>query len=117
MSASDLRIAEKRGHAEAARERFMGTVEEIKLRLAPRTLAQEAWEGAKDKGAEVAEGAVSAVKERPAVAAGVAAGAALILARKPIINLLADLFSDRSKPARQEPVKKRVARPRIKNKE
>ena len=94
MSAADIRVAEKRGDAEAAREALFVTVEEIKARLAPATIASEAWEGAKEKGIAVAEGAVDSVKQRPAIAAGVAAGAALILARKPIINLLAGLFTD-----------------------
>jgi ElaB/YqjD/DUF883 family membrane-anchored ribosome-binding protein len=99
MSSGDIRIAVKRGQAEAARERLVATVDEIKLRLAPKSIAQEAWEGAKDKGAAAAESAVTTVKERPALAAGVAAGAALILARKPIIGLLTNLFSDNDKPA------------------
>lgn len=101
MSAADIRIAEKRGEAEAARARLVGTVEEIKLRLAPRTIAHEAWEGAKDKGVAAADSAVTTVKERPALAAGVAAGAALILARKPIISLLTGLFSDKDHPVRR----------------
>ncbi len=100
MSAADVRIATARGEAEAARQRLASTVEQIKVRLAPATIAHDAWEGAKDKGAEVAEGAVTAVKERPAMVVGVAAGAALILARKPIISLLTGLFSDREKPVR-----------------
>ena len=103
MSASDIRIAQKRGEAVAARERLVGTVEEIKLRLAPKTLAQEAWEGAKDKTVAAANSAVSTVRERPVLAAGVAASAAVILARKPIIGLLTDLFSDRDKPAKSIP--------------
>ncbi len=100
MSAADIRIAEKRGKAEAAREALIETVEEIKIRLAPATIAHDAWEGAKDKGIAVAGGAVDTVKQRPALAAGVAAGAALILARKPIINLLAGLFTDSDRKSR-----------------
>ena len=98
MSAPEIRIAVKRGQAEAARERLVGTVEEIKRRLAPKSIAQEAWEGAKDKGAAVADSAVTTVRERPALAAGVAAGAALILARKPIISLLTGLFGGDDNP-------------------
>ncbi|MEO6247113.1 MAG: hypothetical protein ABIO85_00830 [Sphingomicrobium sp.] len=94
MSAAEIRIAVKRGQAEMAREQFVGTVEEIKLRLAPKTIAQEAWAGAKGKGAAAADSAVTSVRERPALAAGVAAGAALILARKPIVEMLTGLFSD-----------------------
>jgi hypothetical protein len=97
MSAADIRIAEKRGEAEAAREALFDTVEEIKARLAPASIAHDAWEGARDKGVAVAEGAVETVKQRPALAAGVAAGAALVFARKPIINLLAGLFTDRDR--------------------
>ncbi|MEO5640297.1 MAG: DUF3618 domain-containing protein [Sphingomicrobium sp.] len=100
MSAADIRIATARGEAEAARDQLMGTVEAIKLRLAPATIAHEAWEGTKEKGVEVAGSAVTAVKDRPAIAAGVAAGVGLILARKPIIGLLSGLFSDREKPVR-----------------
>lgn len=97
MSAADIRIAEKRGEAEAAREALVGTVDQIKVRLAPATIAHDAWEGAKGKGVAVAGGAVDSVKQRPALAAGVAAGAALILARKPIIGLLAGLFTDKDR--------------------
>jgi len=100
MSAADIRIATARGEAEAAREQLMGTVEQIKLRLAPAAIAHDAWEGTKEKGAEVAGTAVTAVKDRPVMAAGVAAGVGLILARKPIISLLTGLFSDHEKPVR-----------------
>ena len=100
MSAADIRIAEKRGEAEAARLRLMSTVEELKVRLAPKTIAHEAWESTKTKGTAVADTAVTTVRERPALAAGVAAGAALILARKPIISLLSGLFSDTDRPDR-----------------
>ena len=106
MSASDIRIAEKRGQAEAAREALLGTVEEIKTRLAPATIAHDAWEGAKDKGVAAAEGAVETVKQRPVLAAGVAAGAALILARKPIISLLAGLFTDNDRKSNDNPKSK-----------
>lgn len=92
MSAADVRIAAARGNAEAKRQKLMGTLDELKLRLAPKTIAQDAWEGAKDKGSEVADTTMSAVKQRPAVAAGVAAGAALLLARKPLFSLISGLF-------------------------
>ena len=99
MSAADIRIAEKRGQADSARDALLGTVEEIKDRLAPATLASDAWEGAKEKGVSVASGAVDSVIQRPVLAAGVAAGAALIIARKPIFSLLAGLFTDNDRKA------------------
>lgn len=106
MSAADIRIAQKRGEAEAARDALLGTVEEIKLRLAPATVASDAWEAAKDKGSEVAGNAVNVVKQRPVVSAGIAAGVGLVLARKPLIDLLAGLFTDKQKPIRANLKKK-----------
>ncbi|MCA1654019.1 MAG: DUF3618 domain-containing protein [Sphingomicrobium sp.] len=104
MSAADVKIAAARGEADARRQQLLGTVEEIKLRLAPKTIAHDAWEGAKDKGSEVADNTITAVRQRPAVAAGVAAGVALLLARKPLISLVTGLFSDadRSEPHETE---------------
>lgn len=95
MSASDVKIAAARGQAEARRQELMGTIDEIKVRLAPKTIAQGAWEGAKDKSSEVADTTMTAVKERPAVAAGVAAGLALLIARKPLFSLVSGLFSSK----------------------
>lgn len=92
MSGAGIRIAAARGEAEAARARFVTTLDEIKLRLAPKSLAQESWETAKAKGTELADQTLEAVKERPAMIAGVATGAALLIARKPVWNLLAGLF-------------------------
>lgn len=103
MSAADVRIAAARGEAEARRQELAATLETIKLRLAPATIAQDAWQGAKDKSSEVAGTAVSAVKQRPGLAAGVAAGAALLLAHKSLISLVAGLFGDRRHDEHQEP--------------
>ena len=65
MSAADIRIAEKRGQADAARDALLETVDEIKDRLAPGALASDAWEGAKEKGVSVASGAVDSVIPAP----------------------------------------------------
>ena len=46
-----------------------------------------------------ASGAVDSVIQRPVLAVGVAAGAALIIARKPIFSLLAGLFTDNDRKA------------------
>ena len=45
------------------------------------------WDDAKDKGADLAEEAVDAVKARPLAATGILAGLALFLAREPIADL------------------------------
>ena len=94
MSAAEVRIAAARGEAEAHRRRLIATLDAIKQRLAPRSIAHDAWAGAKDKGSEVADSTITAVRQRPAIAAGVAAGAALLLARKPLMGLVMSLFSD-----------------------
>lgn len=78
--------------AEQSKERFMETLHELQHRLAPKTLAQNAWEGARNKGqdawegarnksADLAEDAVDAVRKRPVAAGGIVAGVALFLAR------------------------------------
>lgn len=105
MSAADVRIAAARGDANAKRQKLLGTLDELKVRLAPKTIAQDAWEGAKDKGSEVADTTITAVKQRPAIAAGVAAGAALLLARKPLFSLVTGLFSDSDQPQSSEHIK------------
>lgn len=94
MSAADLRIAAARDAAEARRHELVATLDEIKLRLAPRTIAQDAWQGAKDKGSDVADSAIGAVRQRPGIAAGVVAGAALFFARKPLLDLITGLFAE-----------------------
>ena len=79
-----VRIATARGQADAAKARLMGTVEEAKARLAPKTLAGNAVQAAKDKSIVVADDTVTAVKEKPMMAAGLAGATALLIARKPL---------------------------------
>ena len=82
MSAEEIRRA--RIEAELARERLSTTVSQLQQRLKPGTLASNVWEGVKEKGADVADDAVHAVKARP-VAVSAALGAfTLFLARQPI---------------------------------
>ena len=50
---------------ERSRARLMGTAQELQDRLSPKTLAKGAWQGAKEKGADMAEDAVDAVRTRP----------------------------------------------------
>lgn len=83
--AHQVRIARARGEADAAKERLVATVEELKARIAPKTLASQAFQAAKDKSIVVADDTVTAVQERPLMAAGVAGAAALLIARKPLL--------------------------------
>ena len=66
----------------------------------PADLASDAWEGAKDKGADLAEDAVDAVRKRPVVAGGVVAALALFLAREPIMDHAAKLLNGRMNPTK-----------------
>lgn len=86
-------VAAARIEVERARARLIGTASELQERLRPKTLAREAWEGAKTKGADLAEEAVDAVKARPFIATGIAAAIALFLAREPLIDMATKVAS------------------------
>jgi Protein of unknown function (DUF3618) len=72
---------------ERTRARLMDTAQRLQARISPGTLASNAWQGAKDKGADMAENAVDAVRKRPVAATGVIAAIALFLAREPLKDL------------------------------
>ena len=80
-------IAAARIAAEVARTKLFATAEELQERLSPRTLAKGAWQGAKAKGADIAEDAVDAVRARPLAVGGVMAAITLFLARGPLMDL------------------------------
>lgn len=80
-------IAAARIDVERSRSRVMARAQELQDRLSPKTLAKDAWQGAKEKGAGLAEDAVDAVKSRPLAATGVVAAITLFLAREPLIEL------------------------------
>ncbi|MES2148038.1 MAG: hypothetical protein V4491_09330 [Pseudomonadota bacterium] len=88
----DPKIARAEAAVEAARERLIDTVQDIALQLEPRRLIGELWEDAKNKGADLAEEAVDAVKARPLAATGVVAAIAMFLAREPIADLAGKMF-------------------------
>ncbi|MDQ3143911.1 MAG: hypothetical protein M3Q57_03415 [Pseudomonadota bacterium] len=85
IAAARIEVARRRGALiEIARE--------LQLRLQPATLASEAWEKAKNKGADLAEEAVDAVKSRPVAAGGVVAAIAMFLAREPIKDAAVKIY-------------------------
>ena len=95
-----------------AREALIDTARELQQRLAPRTLARDAWESAKVKGADLAEDAVDAVKRRPVATGGVVAAIAMFLARDPIkhgVSRLVDAMTSDNEP---EEVDAKVPAPR-----
>ena len=80
-------IVTARAEVERRRSRVMATAQELQDRLSPKVLAKDAWQGAKEKGANLAEDAVDAVRARPLAAGGVVAALTMFLAREPLIDL------------------------------
>jgi ElaB/YqjD/DUF883 family membrane-anchored ribosome-binding protein len=93
-------IATARIQVERSRARLMSAAHELQERLSPGTLARDAWQGAKEKGADLAEDAVDAVRARPLAATGIVAAITMFLAREPLLDLasrLVDGVSDKRK--------------------
>src|SRR5207342_3806729 len=80
-------IAAARSEVEHSRARVMAAAQDLQERLSPKTIAKGAWQGAKEKGADLAEDAVDAVRARPLAATGVVAAITMFLAREPLIDL------------------------------
>lgn len=104
-------VAAARTEAERRRSRLMATAHELQDRLSPKTLARDAWEGAKGKGADLAEDAVDAVKARPIAATGVVAAITMFLAREPLMDLagrLVDGAKDKTRKRRKASQKQKT---------
>ncbi|HEY7006260.1 MAG TPA: DUF3618 domain-containing protein [Sphingomicrobium sp.] len=107
MSDESVKAAEFR--VDRARSKMIATLQEISQQLQPHRLVEEAWEKAKDKGADLAENAVDAVRARPLAATGVVAAITMFLAREPLMGLAGKLVDGakgkskkRRKPAQKE---------------
>jgi formyltetrahydrofolate synthetase len=92
---------------ERTRAALMETVRELQQRLQPKTLASEAWEKAKEKGADLAEDAVDAVKSRPVAVGGVVAALTMFLAREPIKDAAVKFYD--AMTSKEEPKAKAAA--------
>jgi hypothetical protein len=92
---------------ERTRAALMETARELQQRLQPKTLASEAWEKAKVKGADLAEDAVDAVKSRPVAVGGVVAALTMFLAREPIKDAAVKLYD--AMTSKEEPKAKAAA--------
>ena len=99
-----------------AREALIDTARELQQRLQPKTLVREAWESAKNKGADIAEDAVDAVKRRPVATGGIIAAIAMFLAREPIKDGVRSVYdamtSDDEAKAPKKPPMRKPATPR-----
>lgn len=111
MTALDPKLLRARGEAALAKDRLLATVHEVQERLAPATIARNAWEGVRDKGEAVAEQTVDLARRKPALP--IAAGGALVAfaVRRPVGRLLRRIF--RRKPRVKKPTKDDGARLRL----
>ena len=107
------KIAAARIEVARTRAALIETARELQVRLQPKTLASEAWEKAKIKGADLAEDAVDAVKSRPVAVGGVVAALTMFLAREPIKDAavkLYDAMTSSDEPKLKAPALKAQAR-------
>ena len=118
----NARIIEAQAAVSDARESLIDTARELQQRLQPKTLARDAWQSAKVKGADMAEDAVDAVKRRPVATGGIIAAIAMFLAREPIkdgVGRLVDAMTSNDDdqpqpkaPARKPPPRTKRSAPR-----
>ena len=103
-------VAAARIEAARLRGEVMDSAHRLQVRLSPSTLARQTWQGAKEKGADLAEKSVDAVRARPVAAGGVVAAIALFLAREPLKDLADKVVDSVSgkKPAAQKPSRPRT---------
>jgi len=102
-------VAAARIEAARLRGEVMESAHRLQARLSPGTLARQTWEGAKEKGADLAEKSVDAVRARPVAAGSVVAALALFLAREPLKDLadkVADSISGKKPSAKRRTRKK-----------
>ena len=111
MTADSPQVQQARERAEQARYRMMDTLQELQQKIAPKTLARDAWEGAKSKGADLAEDAVDAVRKRPIATTGAVAAVAMFLAREPLMDLAGRLWNGKPKPEKKKKRKKKKDEP------
>lgn len=96
MNQETPEVTAARIEAERAKARMIDRAHDLQARLNPKTLAQNAWDDARDKGTALADSAVGAVRERPLAATGIAAAVAVFLARKPLKRLAGKMMNSKS---------------------
>ena len=78
------KVAAARIDVARAKGALRDTIGQLMERFQPHNLVDDIWEQAKNKGADLAEDAVDAVRKRPVAAGGIVAAVAMFLAREPI---------------------------------
>jgi hypothetical protein len=114
------KVAAAEIEVERTRAALLDTASELLERFQPHNLVSDLLEKAKDKGADLAEGAVDAVAKRPLAVGGVVAALAMFLAREPLkqatvkfYDVMTPLFEPRKKAAalKPKPAAKRTGAP------
>ena len=101
------KVIAARIEVERTRAELIDSARDVQARLQPKVLANEAWEKAKIKGADLAEDAVDAVKKRPVATGGVIAALTMFLAREPIKDGITNLYD--AMTSKKEPKPKAAA--------
>lgn len=105
------RLAAAEADVERTRDALVGTLHQLSHQFEPHRLVRELWEEAKDKGADLAENAVDAVRARPLASTGVVAAIAMFLAREPLIGLAGKLAGKSKKKVGKSGAKTKRAKP------
>ena len=96
------KIAAAEADVAAARAQLIDTIQDVASTFEPKKIVREMWEGAKVKGADLAEDAVDAVKKRPMAVGGALAALTMFLAREPLKDGVSNFYqamNKRKKPA------------------
>lgn len=100
---TDERIKAAEFEVDRARAKLLGSLNDVTRQFEPHRLMQEAWEKAKDKGADLAEDAVDAVSRRPVATGAVVAGIVAFLARDSLISAAGKLIRGKKGKSRRRP--------------
>jgi hypothetical protein len=113
------KVVAARIQVERTKGALVETANELVDRFTPNNIVDDIWESAKDKGADLAEGAVDAVAKRPLAVGGVVAAIAMFLAREPLkaatvkfYDAMTPLFEPRAKRAALKPKKPAAKSPK-----
>lgn len=101
------KVAAAQIQVERTRAALLETASELLERFQPHNLVSDLWDQAKNKGADLAEDAVDAVKKRPVAVGGVVAALTMFLAREPIKDAAVSLYD--AMTSSKEPKRKAAA--------
>lgn len=87
------RIEKAKLHADWSKARLDSTMAALQQRLHPGTLASDAWDGVREKGNNMADNALDAVRQRPAAVSAAVGAFALFLARQPLKRAVSRMLS------------------------